>query len=69
MTALSQNRMQKETRNNKVLLLDTNHPILEEKLLDAGFSCDYFPDLTKDRLQEIIGDYSGIIVRLSLIHI
>jgi D-3-phosphoglycerate dehydrogenase len=52
-----------ETANNRVLLLDTNHPILEEKLVEAGFVCDYFLDLTLDRLREIIHEYSGIIVR------
>jgi D-3-phosphoglycerate dehydrogenase len=52
-----------ETANNRVLLLDTNHPILEEKLVEAGFVCDFFLDLTLDRLREIIFEYSGIIVR------
>ena len=52
-----------ETANNRVLLLDTNHPILEEKLVEVGFVCDYFFDLTLDRLREIIPEYSGIIVR------
>lgn len=55
--------MQQTTHNNKVLLLDTNHPILEERLTAAGFVCDYFFDLTLDRLREIIPNYSGIIVR------
>jgi len=52
-----------ETTNNKVLLLDTNHPALEQGLKDAGFRCDYFFDLTLNRLKLIIGEYSGIIVR------
>jgi len=52
-----------ETTNNKVLLLDTNHPALEQGLTDAGFRCDYFFDLTLNRLKLIIGEYSGIIVR------
>lgn len=55
--------MQEETRNNKVLLLDTNHPVLEERLMQAGFSCDHFPDLNIEELNGIIGKYSGIIVR------
>jgi D-3-phosphoglycerate dehydrogenase len=55
--------MIKETFNNKVLLLDTNHPALELGLREAGFSCDYFFDLNHKRLQLIIGEYSGIIVR------
>lgn len=55
--------MQQKTNNKRVLLLDTNHPILQEKLTAAGFICDYFFDLTLHRLREIIPVYSGIIVR------
>ncbi len=55
--------MPQTTANNKVLLLDTNHPALEEHLKAAGFHCDYFPDLKLDKLKQIIGFYSGIIVR------
>ena len=55
--------MPQETQNNKVLLLDTNHPRLEESLKDAGFRCDYFSELSLDKLKDIIKDYSGIIVR------
>lgn len=55
--------MQKETANNKVLLLDTNHSLLENRLIEAGFTCDYFPDMTREKLKGVIADYSGIIVR------
>lgn len=55
--------MPERTKNDKVLLLDTNHEILEKGLREAGFSCDYFADLDRDGLGSIIGDYSGIIVR------
>ena len=53
----------RETRNNKVILLDTNHAALEDGLRAAGFQCDYFPGLTPAGLEGIIADYSGIIVR------
>ena len=53
----------KQTANNKVLLLDTNHPLLEERFVKEGFQCDYFPDLGLEALHDIIGNYSGIIVR------
>lgn len=53
----------KETFNNKVLLLDTNHPLLEERFVKEGFQCDYFPDLDLESLKAIVGNYSGIIVR------
>ena len=55
--------MPQTTANKKVLLLDTNHPALEECLGDAGFYCDYFPDMNLDKLKQIIGFYSGVIVR------
>lgn len=55
--------MTRDTINNKVLLLDTNHHLLEQRLADAGFRCDYFDELTLPNLKHIIGDYSGIIVR------
>ncbi len=52
-----------KTFNNKVILLDTSHPALEQGLTDAGFHCDYFFDLSIVRLKQIISNYSGIIVR------
>jgi len=55
--------MPERTKNDKVLLLDTNHEILEKGLTEAGFSCDYFDYLDRDGLGSIIGNYSGIIVR------
>ena len=55
--------MLQTTANNKVLLLDSNHPVLEERLKEAGFHCDYFADMNLGKLKQIIGLYSGIIVR------
>jgi D-3-phosphoglycerate dehydrogenase / 2-oxoglutarate reductase len=55
--------MQRPAKNNRVLLLDPNHPLLEERLAGAGFQCDYFPSLTLSQLEEMIPDYAGIIVR------
>lgn len=55
--------MPEPTQNNKVLLLDSNHEALEQGLSDAGFQCDYFPDLDIEELKSIISNYSGIIVR------
>lgn len=55
--------MKQKTKNNRVLLLDTNHELLEQKLSEAGFHCDYFPQLDLSGLKEIIGNYSGIIIR------
>lgn len=55
--------MPKETFNNKILILDPNHPVLEERLSDAGFQCDYFPELSLEHCEKMITNYSGIIVR------
>ena len=55
--------MIKETFNKRILLLDTNHPALEQGLEEAGFQCDYFVDLSLEKLEEIIGEYAGVIVR------
>lgn len=56
-------RMPKTTANHRVLLLDTNHPLLQESLEMEGFICDYFPDLDIEQLHGIIGDYAGVILR------
>lgn len=47
----------------KVLFLETVHPILEEKLLAAGFSCEHDYSSTYESLREKIAGYSGIVVR------
>lgn len=52
-----------EIFNNKILILDPNHPVLEERLSNAGFRCDYLPELSLEHFEKIITNYSGIIVR------
>ncbi|MCX6272275.1 MAG: NAD(P)-binding domain-containing protein [Bacteroidetes bacterium] len=47
----------------KVLFIDTTHPYLPETLSRAGYSCDYFTHLTREKYIRIIGDYTGIIIR------
>ncbi len=49
---------------NKILFIDTAHPLLSEELEKLGFGCDYFPQYqTYDDFKKIIGDYYGIIIR------
>ncbi len=47
----------------KVLLLDTNHPLLKQGLLDLGFQVDENYTASKPEIEKIIGDYDGIIIR------
>ncbi|QAR31794.1 hydroxyacid dehydrogenase [Ornithobacterium rhinotracheale] len=47
----------------KVLALDTNHPILIEKLKKAGFSIDEDSTSPKNEVEQKIADYDGIIIR------
>ena len=47
----------------KVLFIDSNHPILHETLINAGFECDLFWDKPKEELINLIPFYDGIIIR------
>ncbi|MEE4197411.1 MAG: NAD(P)-dependent oxidoreductase [Bacteroidales bacterium] len=50
----------------KVLFVDSTHQILPEKLSDAGFLCDYKPDITEKEIANIISGYDGLIIRSKL---
>jgi len=50
----------------RVLMIDTAHPILQEELEKMGYCCDYFPKATKEKLIEIAGDYTGFVIRSSM---
>lgn len=50
----------------RVLFLDTVHPILEERLLDAGFSCVHDLSCSYDELAKNIIDYDGLVIRSRL---
>ena len=47
----------------KILLLDTNHPLLQKGLENLGCICD--EDYTSDKktIEEKIQDYDGLIIR------
>jgi len=47
----------------KVLLLDTNHPILKQGLIELGFHVDENYTDSKDNIEKIISLYDGIIIR------
>lgn len=47
----------------RILLADSNHPILHETLMRAGFECDLFWDKSTDELKELLPQYDGLVIR------
>jgi len=48
---------------NKVLIIDTVHPLIREELTAMGFHCEEFPDFGTKDYETIASDYSGIVIR------
>lgn len=46
----------------KVLITDNVHKIMLSEFEKAGFTCDYFPDITNDDVYNSIEQYEGIII-------
>ena len=51
----------------KVLITDGVHPLLMDGLERAGFSCDYQPDISLEKVRAIIADYSGLIINSKIL--
>ena len=47
----------------RVLFIDSTHPRLLEMLEEAGFDCQYTPELSKDELLNIFDQFDGFIIR------
>lgn len=47
----------------KILQLDSNHPVLKERLIQLGFKVDDDFTSSKNEIEKIIGNYDGIIIR------
>jgi len=47
----------------KVLFIDTAHEILQTRLEEMGYQCDYFPDYDYSDYMKCIGEYTGVVVR------
>ncbi|MDD2631510.1 MAG: NAD(P)-dependent oxidoreductase [Bacteroidales bacterium] len=47
----------------KVLFIDTAHPVLTEELTRMGYQCDYFENYSRNDYLRIVGQYFGIIIR------
>jgi len=53
----------KNKLNLKVILIDTNHPLLRQGLIDLGFQVDEAYDMPKAEVEKIINEYDGMIIR------
>jgi D-3-phosphoglycerate dehydrogenase len=47
----------------KILVVDPMHPSLLPLLEGKGLAADYRPELTKEEIMAIVGDYDGLVVR------
>ena len=47
----------------KILCIDSNHDVLHETLMEAGFHCDLFWNKPKEELMQLIPQYDGIVIR------
>ena len=47
----------------KILCIDSNHDILHETLIDAGFQCDLFWNKSKEELIQLLPNYHGAVIR------
>lgn len=50
-------------KNLHVLFVDSTHNKLPEKLTQAGFICDYNPDINPTEIINVISKYDGVIIR------
>ena len=48
---------------NRVLFIDSNHPILAQKLENFGFICDHQYYIDYQEISKIINNYVGIVIR------
>ena len=46
----------------KVLITDAAHPLLVDGLTEMGFSVDYEPDITVQKVADLISQYQGLII-------
>ncbi|MEI7596011.1 MAG: NAD(P)-dependent oxidoreductase [Bacteroidota bacterium] len=48
---------------NRILFIDTAHPILKDELEKMGFQCDYFGNYKRVDFINCINEYFGVIIR------
>lgn len=47
----------------RILVIDSTHHIIADKLKSSGFVVDYLPEISEEDIVKIIGNYQGIILR------
>lgn len=47
----------------RILCADSNHPVLHETLLSAGFACDLYWEKPVEELLRILPQYEGLVIR------
>ena len=47
----------------KILFIDSCHPFLHKELSRNKFQCDLLYDLSKEDIENKIGDYDGVVIR------
>ncbi len=52
-----------QTKIQKILFIDSVHPVLMGDFIDMRFKCDYFPEYKKEDYEMIIHEYFGVIIR------
>jgi D-3-phosphoglycerate dehydrogenase len=55
--------VQKIIKMVNILIAEPTHSILQEKLEESGFRCVYLPQISFEKLKEIIADYEGLVIR------
>lgn len=48
---------------NNILIVDDIHPIFIEQAKAMGYQCDYQPAITPNEALQVIGNYTGLVVR------
>ena len=51
----------------KVLIIDKVNQVLVRELEKHGFSCDYFPGITREEIESVIDRYNGLVLRSKII--
>lgn len=51
----------------KVLFIDSAHPVLAEEMKKLDFTCDFFEGTNREKIEEVIGEYEGVIVRSKVV--
>lgn len=47
----------------KILCIDSNHDVLHETLINAGFQCDLYWNKSKEELIQLLPNYEGAVIR------